>query len=154
MTNKFSSRKPSFRIPFTASKLVKKMFFYVQTTGVVYTEWDYFVQREDYDSILICYVFGGEGTLEYRNNTFNLEKGSVFIIDCLDKHVYKSYKNNPLKLMFMHFNGPLSREYVKLILKHHPCVFEFSSDSRIVYDLGSIIKLMKKKALAQNVRWT
>lgn len=145
MTNviNYSSRDPSFRIPYTTTKLVKEMFFYVQNAGIVYTNKDYSIHRKDFDSILLCYIFGGKGVLNYNNEQYNLVKGDLYIIDCIEEHLYKSTKSDPLKLMFVHFNGPLSREYLNTIHNYHPCLFKLDKKSVIKKEMGSIISTIR-----------
>lgn len=141
----YSSREPSFRIPFTTTKLVKEMFFYVQIAGVVYTKRDYSVHRKDFDSILLCYILKGRGSIKYRGESYALKRDDFFVIDCLEEHLYKSSKTAPLEMMFIHCSGPLSREYVKTILDFHPCLFQLDKLSRIKSLMGSILGTIRSK---------
>jgi len=138
----YSSEHPSFRIPFTTSRQVKDMFLYIQNAGIVYTRDDYSVHRKNFDSTLFCYIFKGEGTLIYRDAKYRLNAGSLFIIDCMEEHLYKSSTKNPLRLMFVHCNGPNSRQYTQAILDFHKCLFHLEKHSPIKKLIGSSISIL------------
>jgi AraC-like DNA-binding protein/quercetin dioxygenase-like cupin family protein len=140
-----SKQKQSFKLPYTTTTLVKSRFFYVQTTGVIYTSKGYFVKRHNMDSLLLLYVLDGKGFLEYRGSGYDLTRHKLFIIDCMEEHKIRSNTDHPMTFCFVHFNGIQSREYVHIILEAHPCFFSNQDNREILKTIRSIILVVKRK---------
>lgn len=49
---------------------------------------DYYTLRENYDSVLLSYTYGGAGALHYQGKDYRLTEGTGFVIDCRKMHQY------------------------------------------------------------------
>ncbi|MBC7958314.1 MAG: helix-turn-helix transcriptional regulator, partial [Vallitaleaceae bacterium] len=120
---------------------VTQDFLYTQRVGVTYCKPDYKVMNRSIESVLICYVFKGAGTLEYQDQKFNLKKGQLFVIDCRFPHSYYPDLIDPMSLLFLHFNGPLATKYTEKILSNNGSHFIHSNTTLFIRDtIGEIYK--------------
>jgi len=135
-----SSFVPLYPVEFTQD------FMYVQRVGITYCLEDYMVRNRNIDSHLLCYVFHGEGTLEYKETTTSLKKGDLFLLDCSLIHSYFPNPENPFYLFFLHFNGPLTQKYVHYII-HNDHVFHNKLLTKdVVSKIGHLYKLFQQKS--------
>lgn len=97
-----------------ASKVVVKspprdlcgLTYIVQTIGYEQILQKYYLERSEWDSIMITYVLNGSGNFYYEGNFYNLEKGSLIIINCMNKHIMYPKKDQPFEIVFLHVNSP------------------------------------------------
>lgn len=72
-----------------------------------------FTERENFNSYLILYTYGGEGILTYRNHTYSLKEGDGAFIDCRDYHLYKTVGKDNWDTAILHLKGPLLSDFHK-----------------------------------------
>lgn len=133
-----SSFVPYYPLEFTQD------FMYVQRVGITYCLEDYIVKNRNIDSQLLCYVFYGEGTLEYNDTVNSLKKGDLFLLDCSQIHSYYPNIQYPFYLFFLHFNGPLTQKYVNYITCNQYIFQHKILTNDIVTKIGQIYSLFKK----------
>jgi AraC-like DNA-binding protein len=51
---------------------------------------NYYTHRKNYQSYLLLYTYEGEGELLYEGNTYELQEGNGFLIDCRREHTYRT----------------------------------------------------------------
>lgn len=95
----------SLRIFETPSLTTKASFLYIQEIGLFQTFHPYYTQRKDLSSYLIILTTGGQGVLEYRDRTYALKPGDLFLIDCKDLHTYYTPKGKTWNFHWVHFHG-------------------------------------------------
>lgn len=95
----------SKRILYTASVFAKKNLFYLQEAGELYALKQHTSRREQLKSHLFFIVLDGNGTLEYEDTTYLIEKGDCVFIDCNKKYSHKSSKEHLWHLKWVHFYG-------------------------------------------------
>lgn len=119
---------------------ITTQFLHIQRVGLTYCKSEYLIKNRHLDSHLICYIFKGEGTLNYRGQNIPLRKGSLFIIDCHEIHSYFPNQNDPFHLLFLHFYGSLSNDYIKIITKEN-FIYENPSFTHLIRNkIGQIYK--------------
>lgn len=118
-----------------ASPGAKRMFFYPICTGHFYCDKNYEVNRSNFDNYLILFVIHGSGFIEIDGKEYALGQGSIAFIDCHKKHRY--YTDQGWEIRWLHFDGPLAREYFSEITNRH--AFIFNSDQEM-----SILKTMER----------
>lgn len=99
---------------FTPSELAKKLYFYPTWCGHYYCTDNYYMKRDFFPPLLIVYVRTGIFHFEYRDMTFDAEKGDVVLLDCAEPHYY--HARNGLEFLYMHFDGSNSHEICQHIL--------------------------------------
>lgn len=141
MTKNLQTEERSVRIINTPSDEVRKSFFYVQETGYIKLGDSKATQRENLNSFLIVFVLGGTGSLEYDGRHYNLREGQAFFIDCSKKHSYRSSKDNPWEILWVHFNGATSKEYFNVFYQKSAAVFVPENSFSMENILRNIIEL-------------
>lgn len=137
----------------TPSILVKSMFYYIQSMGHFYCGPEYCVDRKDYNSILLLYTINGEGELKYFGQSYTLIPGTVFLIDCMNSHCYKTKsKEKPWEFIWIHFNGGESRSYIKYIHSNEGPVYSIQKDSIIPSSIYKIHKLYKSGNVSADIQ--
>lgn len=137
--------KLSKRIISTPGPAAKQTFFYMQETGCLKIEDAAATQRQNLDSFLFVAVTEGRGQLSIGNETFTVSKGECFFIDCRTSHFYKSSKNEPWELLWVHFNGSTSKQYYEYFLSQSKNAFRPPSFDRIVSAITEIINVNEFK---------
>ena len=137
--------KLSKHIIITPSPAAKSSFFYIQETGCMKTDEAASTQRQNLDSFLLVAVTSGKGELTFGNETYTVSKGECFFIDCRKSHFYKSSKNDPWELMWIHFNGATSQQYYEYFLSQSHNIFRPSAFDKIVSAITEIIRINERK---------
>lgn len=96
----------SKRILYTASLFAKRNLLYLQETGELYALKQHISRREQLKSYLFFIVLDGNGTLQYEDVSYTIEKGDCVFIDCSKKYSHKSSKDHLWHLKWVHFHGP------------------------------------------------
>ncbi len=99
---------------YTSGEAAKQTFFYPLCVGHYFCTKEYFVQRNNYDSFLLIYVKKGEGFLNVENKKYTFHREDVVLVDCYKPHIYGTTKDS--EILWFHFNGSTSREYVQMVL--------------------------------------
>lgn len=86
----------------------------MQSFSLMEMEEPYYTKRQNYASLLILFTYEGEGTLIYREKSYTLKAGDIFIIDCRTAHHYRT-KNKFWKHSDLHIWGNYA-EYIYLEL--------------------------------------
>lgn len=115
-----------FRIP---SAKAKKLFFYPICAGHFYCNNTYRIERANYDNYLLLFILRGSGYVEIRGEKVPLGQGSFAYINCYNAHSY--YTETGWEILWLHFDGPLAKEYHKEITKRHSFVFHSDKEMSV-----------------------
>lgn len=85
----YSWSDKSVRYMNTVSANARDHYLYMQECGYFQTSPDYYTERSGLPSYLILYTLSGQGQLLYARNTYQLNPGSCFYIDCQLSHRYE-----------------------------------------------------------------
>lgn len=99
---------------YTAAEQTRQTFFYPLCVGHYYCSSEYIVQRNNYDSYLLLYVKTGTGYLLVNGKRHAFHTDDVVLVDCYKPHVYATTRES--ELIWVHFDGATSKEYVASIL--------------------------------------
>jgi len=100
----------------TPSSTAKALYYYVQWTGHFVCNPDFLIRRQGYKSMLLLQTVSGCGTLQYQNQVYTLEPGTVALIDCMQLHTYFPKKDPLWEFRFLHFTGGRSFELYQHLL--------------------------------------
>lgn len=78
----------------------------VQTIGYEQLGPKYYLERSEWDSIMITYVKKGRGSLYYEDKYYNLEEGSLIVINCMTRQVMMSQGPEKFEIIFAHIHSP------------------------------------------------
>lgn len=137
--------KGSWSVEHTPSLTARSMFFYVQSTGYFKCNREYMTKRKNYNTMLLLYTIKGAGILKYRNQTYILESGQGFLIDCMDYQYYGVHKKGEWEFKWLHFNGCESKSYFERIYENKGPVFELNCNSLIPKHMDEIANMIKNR---------
>lgn len=80
--------------------------YIVQTIGYEQIGQKYYLERSEWDSIMFTYVLNGGGNLYYEGKYYSLEKGSLIMINCMNKHIMYPKKDQSFEIVFLHVYSP------------------------------------------------
>ncbi len=126
---------------YTPSLAAKSTFFYVQDIGHYRCGTGYYTKREGYRSFLLIYTVSGNGAAKYRNREYELNAGSILLMDCYDYQEYFTVKDSLWDIKWMHFYGSTSHEYFNLIYEKHGSVIEPPNSDKIHEVLDEILNM-------------
>lgn len=119
-----------------ASPRALRMFFYPVCTGHFFCDETYFLDRTNYGNFLLLYVVRGSGVVEVGGEKYILGQGSLAYIDCYQPHRY--YTAQGWEILWLHFDGPLAREYFSEITAVHPAVFPTDAEMVVLKNMERI----------------
>lgn len=104
----------------TVAPSIRNSFVYVQELGDFYCNKEYYTRRKNLPSFLIKLTVSGQGTLEYNNNTYFINPGNLFWIDCTNpQHYYTSRNADHWHTLWVHFYGPTAIPYYESFMEHN-----------------------------------
>jgi AraC family transcriptional regulator len=135
--------KPQSEIFFyNPSHQAKKMFFYPICLGHYSYELNYHLIRNSYDSFLLMYITHGECTVVTSGKKYTATSGQLVFIDCYQAHEYSSSKG--WECLWLHFDGPLAREYYNTITASCGSVITLTKPYSIERDIKQILNIFTK----------
>ncbi|MFI3177322.1 MAG: AraC family transcriptional regulator [Eubacteriales bacterium] len=103
----------SDRILITPSALAKKQYLYAQEVGTLESLQPHVSKRSNLISYLFLIVLDGSGTLTYENTVYHLCTGHCAFIDCHLDYAHESSREEPWRLMWVHFDGVGAASFYK-----------------------------------------
>ena len=135
----------SIRLIETASQTAKNNYLYIQEAGYFKTKYPYFTERQNLSSFLLVYTLSGKGRLLYEEKEYILNKGTVFLINCMNYHYYDSSKEEPWEILWIHYNGFNALNFYEELTKYGFHLIMPNDTSLLENTLRRIISLHKKK---------
>ena len=89
----------------TPGTTARKLYYCPQFVGRFICNSDFYIERENYNSILLIYTLRGNARLSYRGTEYTVSAHSIALINCLDRHVYFPAENSEWDFYFIHFEG-------------------------------------------------
>ncbi|MGN1191184.1 MAG: helix-turn-helix domain-containing protein [Dorea sp.] len=133
-------------LPRPVSADTKEKLLYIQSFTLIHADSRYYTKRQDYDSCLLLYTYRGNGLLKYEGNTYELNAGDGFLIDCRKPHEYYTVSNEWYH-GDLHFNGPNKTRILEAFTKEGCVKFSLSSQDKyqkrledLLYDYCNVSK--------------
>ena len=105
----------SYCSTFQPSEFAKESLIYMTWCGHYFCTDQYFMERETYPYNLLVYVRRGQMDLRYNGREYVVEKGEVFLINCVYPHYYRA--RNGLEFVYVHFDGQNSHVLVDELVR-------------------------------------
>lgn len=105
---------------YAPSAIAQKLYLYPVSTGHFFYEAGYLINRNSFDSFLIMYIKEGRCDITLKNSRFAAHAGDFVLLDCYAPHSYGS--KDEWEAVWLHFDGPLARNYYREITSRHGCV--------------------------------
>ena len=100
--------------------------FTVAESGRFSARPNFYSKREGRDGYLILYTESGKGLLKYGGDEYELTPGSAVLINCHQRHEYKTFNEENVKWTFcwIHIYGEIIYLYTQLMYRDSFTVFE------------------------------
>ena len=141
----------SIRLSNTPGKTAKSIYFYLQEVGYFKTQPPYFTERENLNSFLIVYTLSGKGLLHYQNQTFTLQKGQCFFINCMEYHHYQTSPNSKWEFLWVHFNGNNSHGYFEEFTRNGFQTVQIQEPTVFEDNMRTLIKITQNKSATTDI---
>ena len=148
--------KPQSDIFFhTPSRQAHKIFFYPICLGHYYYEPNYHLIRNSYDSFLLMYIIHGGCTIVTSGKEYKATSGQIALIDCYQEHEY--YSSTGWECLWIHFDGPLAREYYNTITAstglviNLPRPYSVEKDMQKIFDIFASNKTVKEALISNYI---
>lgn len=118
-----------------------RLFLYPICLGQFYYESGYHISRSHYDSFLLMYVAKGCCQVQFQGQSIAAVKDQVVLLDCYAPHEYGFPKDS--EIYWLHFDGPLAREYYNLIIGEHGYAFSVKNPYPVTHNLEKLLELFR-----------
>ena len=124
----------------SANALAKQNLLYMQEAGMFYSGSAYYTTREKLDSFLIKLTVSGQGILSYGEESYCLQPGDFFWIDCKEYQDYRTADGTDhWHVLWVHFSGVATDNYYALFRQ-----LNHGSPIGHLQDMGKARKLMQQ----------
>lgn len=121
--------------------LCPQTFSYMKSTA------NYYTARRDYASYLLLFTYDGTGVLEYEGQSYPLESGDGFFIDCHKPHVYRT-TGTKWTHSDLHFGGEIAAGLYSTYFGGTAPVFHY----KVREDYQRMLEDVLKASLSPSVR--
>lgn len=137
---------------YTPSLTARSAYFYLQAAGHFLCDKNYYTKREGYRSFLLIYTVSGKGHANYRNRSYELEKGQMLLMDCYDYQEYNTGVEETWEIKWLHFNGSTSLEYFNTIYDCFGPVLSTYGDTPIESYIDEIFMLIRENDMKFEIK--
>lgn len=128
----------SFYFVHTPSLLAKEICLYPVCLGDYSYRAGYCLTRSHFDNILVLLVLDGSLTLSQSGQTSAVSSGMAALLDCREPHHYET--PGGCRILWMHFDGILAKNYYTAILERQSSVFAVSNLHSVQQAFTAILK--------------
>lgn len=101
---------------YVPSAVASRIYLYPTVLGYFYYEPGYLLKRNKYDSFLLMHIKNGKCTVKIKDQIYTARKDDIVLLDCYQPHEYGNSSSDLLEISWLHFDGPLARDYFDLII--------------------------------------
>ena len=93
------------------------MLFYMSTCGYYYTNYDYRIKRDNYNSYMLFYICDGRLSLTSGGQTVVASAGQVGFLNCHEPHEYHTIGNT--EFVWLHLDGSNTADFYRQAVQLH-----------------------------------
>ncbi len=124
------------RVIYSPTIFAKRNLLHLQEIGELCSTKPHISQRENLSSYLFLIVNEGSGTVWYEDNSYEINKGDCFFVDCMKKYAHRC---NNWEISWVHFNGNgMAGIYEKYMERTGQPVFQAKTEKSIKEILDQI----------------
>lgn len=101
----------------TPSEYARRMLFYLSTCGYYYTNYDYRIKRDNYNSYMLFYICDGRLSLTSGGQTVVASAGQVGFLNCHEPHEYHTIGNT--EFVWLHLDGSNTTDFYRQSVQMH-----------------------------------
>lgn len=128
---------------YVPSAVASRIYLYPIVLGYFYYEPGYYLKRNKYDSFLLMHIKSGKCILKIDGQTYTARKDELILLDCYQPHEYGNGGSDILETSWLHFDGPLAREYFDLIVSNHGPVIHPRNLYAISHNMEKTLNLFR-----------
>lgn len=125
----------------TPSPAAKKLFYYMDVCGHIYSGPNYYIKRETYGDYLLMYVTKGRLDVENEGIQYSVYPNQAVLMNCYEPHIYGSPVDT--EFWYVHFDGNNSDEMYEYIKKNTGVVCTAEKDEQILEPLKILVSRCK-----------
>jgi AraC-like DNA-binding protein len=130
----------------------KNDFLFIHLAGVTNPNPEYFIRQNVdryrlYNKYVLEYVIDGKGYIEFENEKIMVQKGDLYFLNKLNKHIYYSDKEEPFQKIFIVVSG----KFVDALVDCYDIkesVLVVKNDCSLIF--GEIHKLLSEEVIDYN----
>lgn len=126
------------------SARTKKCLPHVLGTGHYICNKNYIIDREGYHCYMLLLTLNGRGILVYKGKEYDLTPGSLFFIDCRDRHMYRTIQDQ-WEIKWLHLNGGGCSGYYNYINQTFGPILFLNDTSVLETYLDTLRELLEHK---------
>ncbi|NJD04392.1 MAG: AraC family transcriptional regulator [Ruminiclostridium sp.] len=127
----------------TVSTAAKTFLLYIQHVGHHYFKGNrLFYERKEYKSFHLVFTLGGKGHLYLRNKNYDIVKGQLMFINCMEYHIMSSDAELGWHYKWIHFDGFNAESLYSMIYEKYGPVMDFGSDTFIPNGIDNLIEMV------------
>ena len=135
----------------TPSEYARRMLFYMSTCGYYYTNYDYRIKRENYNSYMLFYICDGRLSLTSGGQTVVASAGQVGFLNCHEPHEYHTIGNT--EFVWLHLDGSNTADfYQQAVQMHGGFVFDTPYAEQIKNGIYEIVFAFRNEQTLSEVR--
>lgn len=145
----------SRRTIYQPSLFAMQNLFYLQETGSLTAIKPHISSRQNLSSFLFFYVSDGQGSLTYKNQTYNMKKGDCAFIDCHNQYSQSSSAENLWSLKWVHFNSSsMAQIYSKYLERGGEPSFTIKNEQEVLFTsiLDSIFETATSSSYTRDMK--
>ena len=124
--------------------LCPQTFSYMKSTA------NYYTVRRDYASFLLLFTYEGAGVLEYEGQSYLLESGDGFLIDCHKPHAYRT-DDDKWTHSDLHFGGEIAAGLYRAYFGGTAPVFHYKVQEEYQRMLENVLKAVLSPSVRRNL---
>ncbi|MDY3249350.1 MAG: AraC family transcriptional regulator [Candidatus Choladocola sp.] len=123
------------------STVASRIYLYPIVTGYFYYEAGYHQRRSSYDSFLLMHVIRGTCHVRLNGQTRFVMQDQFLLLDCYEPHEY--WYTSDSEVSWLHFDGPLARDYYELITSSHGNILSTANAYSIEHGMAKILRMFR-----------
>lgn len=131
---------------YVPSAVASRVYLYPVALGYFYYEPGYYLRRNSYDSILIMHIRSGKCILKINGKDCFASRDQIVLLDCYRPHEYGNGGSGILEISWIHFDGPLAREYYDIITSAYGNIMSPENLYQIALNMDKILSLFRSSS--------
>lgn len=108
-------------------------------------------RQEDYNMYYLQFTIEGSGILKYEDNTFELNKGDIILINSLNYHFYKTGNLGYWKYCYLNLYGDTCKTFYNLLYNDYFKIYNIEDINECIKMFDTIYSKMSKTSLKGNI---
>ena len=136
--------------PYQPSTIASKVYLCPVALGRFHYQSGYRLKRSSYNSFLLMYIEKGSCQVYHPNQIGTVLQDQLVLLDCYSPHEYGFPEDS--MVCWMHFDGPLARNYYDLITASQGNIFSSGNLYPVIHDMNKILSMFRNSEPIKEAR--